>query len=118
MVSLRDFIYKFPKTQCPQDAIDFANTLDGIWVSEEVRDAQLRYVKLLFDYAQRWRDLFADYKREKHLIDYNDMEALFLKLLNMPEVAANIPRNTNTCLLMNFRTHHQSKCVSSIGCQK
>lgn len=103
MVSLRDFIYKFPKTQCPQDAIDFANTLDGIWVSEEVRDAQLRYVKLLFDYAQRWRDLFADYKREKHLIDYNDMEALFLKLLNMPEVAANIQEEYKYLLVDEFQ---------------
>ncbi|GAA6529378.1 hypothetical protein LPYR103PRE_13510 [Segatella asaccharophila] len=90
MVRLRDFIYGLPKKSCCPAALDFASTLDNIWVSEEVRDMQLRYIRLLFKYAKKWRTVFVDYKRTKHLIDYNDMEALFLDLLGMPDVAADI----------------------------
>lgn len=103
MVALRDFIYKFPKTMCPAEAIDFAHTLDNIWVSEEVRDMQLGYIRLLFKYAEKWRTMFKEYKRTKHLIDYNDMEELFLELLNMADVADDIKEEYKYLLVDEFQ---------------
>ncbi len=104
MASLRDFINKrLSKALMLPEAIEFAATLDDIWVSEEVRDAQLRYVRLLFKYAGRWREMFAAYKRGKHLVDYNDMEALFLKLLGMPGVAEDIREEYKYLLVDEFQ---------------
>lgn len=44
----------------------------------------------LFDIASKWKDGFNEFKTRRHIIDYNDMERLFLQLLDMPQVADEI----------------------------
>lgn len=103
MVALHDFILGLPKSLGTEDASAFAHTLDNIWLSEEVRDMQLRYISLLFTYAERWRTMFREYKCTKHLIDYNDMEELFLELLGMEDVADDIREEYKYLLVDEFQ---------------
>ena len=49
-----------------------------------------KIINILFDIAQRWKDGFNDFKAKRHIIDYNDMERLFLELLDKPQVEAEI----------------------------
>lgn len=49
-----------------------------------------KYASLIFDLAVRWRKEYRRYKDEHRLIDYNDMEQLFLQLLDSPEVQEDI----------------------------
>jgi ATP-dependent exoDNAse (exonuclease V) beta subunit len=48
------------------------------------------YAEIVFSLAKRWKKTYRHYKDEHHLIDFNDMEELFLKLLGMPEVQNDI----------------------------
>lgn len=103
IAGLHDFILSLPKSVCSDDAAAFAHTLDGLWASEEVRDLQLEYVSLLFKFAKEWRRKFEEYKRTKHLIDYNDMEKLFYQLLCMPDVAEDISEEYKYLLVDEFQ---------------
>ena len=44
------------------------------------------FVKSMFRLAKVWRDDFKAYKKTNHIISYNDMEQLFLQLLDNEEV--------------------------------
>ena len=39
----------------------------------------------IFKIAKRWRDRFAQYKKDNSIIEYNDMESYFLSMLKDPE---------------------------------
>ena len=49
-----------------------------------------KYAEIIFSLAKRWQKGYRQYKDEHHLIDFNDMEELFLKLLGMDEVKQDI----------------------------
>ena len=49
-----------------------------------------KMITILFDIAKEWKDDFNEFKTRRHIIDYNDMERLFLELLGMPEVTKEI----------------------------
>ena len=60
-----------------------------VFTKESAND-QREYASLIFDLASRWQKEYRQYKDEHHLIDFNDMEEMFLKLLNMKEVQEDI----------------------------
>ena len=43
-------------------------------------------VETIFDIAIRWKEGFVEFKKRRHIIDYNDMEQHFLNLLKKDEV--------------------------------
>ena len=49
-----------------------------------------KMITILFNIAWEWKDGFNTFKAQRHIIDYNDMERLFLKLLSMPQVVEEI----------------------------
>ena len=49
-----------------------------------------KYAKIIFSLANKWQEVYRKYKDEHHLIDFNDMEELFLKLLDNKEVQEDI----------------------------
>ena len=49
-----------------------------------------KMINILFEIAKKWKDGFNEFKAKRHIIDYNDMERLFLKLLDKPQVEAEI----------------------------
>ncbi len=68
----------------------FYNKFKDIMSSQGVYELQEAYINTLFELAQRWRDKYAAFKRNKNLIDFNDMEKYMLKLLEREEVCKEI----------------------------
>ena len=56
----------------------------------EIAADQRKYAALIFRLASRWQKEYRQYKDEHHLIDFNDMEEMFLKLLSLEEVQEDI----------------------------
>ena len=77
------------KKRGPQ-ADAFAAKASMVWHAPEVYELQERYVRILFTLAERWRKRYEQFKREKSLLDYNDMEKYMLQLLSIPGIANDI----------------------------
>lgn len=58
--------------------------------TKESAEDHRKYAALIFRLASRWQKDYRQYKDEHHLIDFNDMEEMFLDLLGMSEVQNNI----------------------------
>ena len=56
----------------------------------EMAQDQREYAKIIFSLASRWQKEYRQYKDEHHLIDFNDMEEMFLRLLDLQEVQQDI----------------------------
>ena len=57
----------------------------------------------LFNIAKNWKEGFHAFKKSRHIIDYNDMERLFLDLLKKPKVAAEIQDNYKLMMVDEFQ---------------
>lgn len=79
----------FPDTIKKKDPNLFEN-LAKIMNTEDARDLQLEYKDIIFAIARRWKESFEQYKKEKRLIDYSDMEKYFVLLLENEEVKKDI----------------------------
>ena len=62
-----------------------------------------KMITILFDIAKEWKDGFNAFKAQRHIIDYNDMERLFLKLLNMPQVVDEIKGTYKLMMVDEFQ---------------
>ena len=77
------------KTPCCEKAAEqactnFTNLKDQLSVADTSVDALAilePFVKSVFRLAKVWHDDFIAYKRNNHIISYNDMEQIFLRLL-------------------------------------
>lgn len=69
-------------------------------LTQERADDHRRYAEIILRLAKEWRDLYRKYKDEHHLIDFNDMEVMFLKLLDMEEVQQDI-RSRYACIYVD-----------------
>ena len=69
----------------------FSECLAGAKVfTAESAKHQRDYASLIFRLACRWQKEYRQYKDEHHLIDFNDMEKMFLQLLEIKEVQRDI----------------------------
>lgn len=62
-----------------------------------------KMVLTLFDIAVNWKKGFEDFKKMHHIIDYNDMERLFLQLLDTTEVRQEIEGNYKLLMVDEFQ---------------
>ena len=60
---------------------DFKDKVTGIPTSVSHLDILMPFVRSIFELAAVWRNDFKTYKQNNHIISYNDMEQLFLKLI-------------------------------------
>ena len=69
----------------------FSESLAGstLFTAESAKH-QREYASLIFRLASRWQKEYRQYKDEHHLIDFNDMEEMFLQLLDIKEVQQDI----------------------------
>lgn len=49
-----------------------------------------KYAEIIIKLAKKWRGVYREFKNKNHLIDFNDMEEMFLQLLGMEEVRNDI----------------------------
>ena len=74
-----------------ENYIRFSASLTALSLfTEDSAADQRKYAALIFRLASRWKKEYRQYKDEHHLIDFNDMEEMFLKLLNEKEVQDDI----------------------------
>ena len=66
------------------------NLADSKIFTAETAEDHRKYAELIFNLAERWQKGYRQYKAEHHLIDFNDMEEMFLQLLEMKEVQQDI----------------------------
>ena len=62
-----------------------------------------KMINILFDIAKDWKDGFNDFKAKRHIIDYNDMERLFLELLGKPQVKQEIEGTYKLMMVDEFQ---------------
>lgn len=62
-----------------------------------------RMITILFDIAKEWKDDFNEFKTRRHIIDYNDMERLFLELLSKDEVQQEIKGTYKLMMVDEFQ---------------
>ena len=65
---------------CPWFA-EFEALMDSLIVSKSYLTVIEPFVRSVFALAKAWRDDFVNYKQQNHIISYNDMERIFLRLL-------------------------------------
>lgn len=77
-------------TKCGPLADNMRKKLANLWHSQLVYEEQETYIRLLFHLAERWKNRFRTFKKERNLLDYNDMEKYLRDLLNNKELASEI----------------------------
>lgn len=84
-------------------AESFEQHMASIWTSGMLYRKQERYINILFDLAQRWKENFAQFKREKNLLDYNDMEKYMRLLMQNEDVASEISQSYRYLFVDEFQ---------------
>lgn len=74
-----------------------------IWQSKEVYDSLAQYIDIIFDLAERWRDKYAQFKRENNLLDFDDQEKYFYELLMNSECAGEISKGYRYVFVDEFQ---------------
>lgn len=80
-----------------------SDRLANIWVSQDIFDKQESYIKLLFNLAMRWKENFAQFKRDKNLLDYNDMEKYMRLLMQNDDIASEISQSYRYLFVDEFQ---------------
>ena len=81
----------------------FEKRIANVWSSKMVYDKQEPYIRLLFDLAKRWKENFAQFKREKNLLDFNDMEKYMRLLLQNEDIASEISESYRYLFVDEFQ---------------
>lgn len=77
--------------------------LGDIWQSNEVYEIQKKYINTIFTLASRWQEKYARFKREKNLIDYNDMELFMNRLLQNETARADMSQSYQYLFVDEFQ---------------
>lgn len=68
------------------DIINDVGRIEGLWNQRytcvELKDTCNTYVDLLFSLAVEWHRKYQEFKRQRHLVDFKDMEVFFYRLLS------------------------------------
>lgn len=71
---------------------EFKDTLNLAYVSQSALEILGPFVDSIFKLAKAWREDNIAYKKQNHIISYNDMEQLFLKLITEEKEVQNYVR--------------------------
>lgn len=74
----------------PPKSTQLRDKLASVWHWPVVYESQKEYIELLFDLAAKWKERYNNYKKEKNLLDFNDMEKYLRDLLNDERVSKEI----------------------------
>jgi ATP-dependent exoDNAse (exonuclease V) beta subunit len=93
----------------PKNAVPFPILEDAkqkavdLWRSQEVYDLQEEYIKTIFRLAKQWNEQYTQYKLNKRIVDFSDIEHYMHKLLQDKEVAAEIGRTYTHLFVDEFQ---------------
>lgn len=66
------------------------DALVSMWQSKEIYEQVAEYINIIFDLASRWQKQYAEFKKVRNLLDFNDLEKYLLQLLEDEEAACEI----------------------------
>ena len=82
---------------------DAKQKVKDLWCSQEVYDLQEQYIKTIFRLAKEWNEQYRQYKLNKRVVDFNDMEHYMYRLLQDKEVATEIGRTYTHLFVDEFQ---------------
>ena len=88
------------ETKCPGHT-EFVDGIKGLSVSADQLDVLEPYVRAIFTLAKEWRDDYVAYKKQNHIISYNDMERIFLHLITHKEEVKEYVRNNFRLIMVD-----------------
>ena len=74
-----------------------------IWCSQEVYDLQEQYIQTIFRLAKEWNKQYTEYKLNKRIVDFSDIEHYMHKLLQDKEVAKEVGRTYTHLFVDEFQ---------------
>ncbi len=74
-----------------------------LWQSRNVYDLQEKYITTIFRLAKEWNEQYTQYKLNKRIVDFSDIEHYMHKLLQDKEVAAEIGRTYTHLFVDEFQ---------------
>jgi len=78
-----------------------SSTSTDSWKSPQ--EMMITMVQTIFRIASNWNNGFKDFKDSRHIIDYNDMEEKFLKLLDSEDVCSEIRADYKLMMVDEFQ---------------
>ena len=87
---LGKFLNDFTIEDLGPKAQKMCSSLAQLWRSHEVYDKQVEYIDLLFSLAAKWNKQYTEYKRKRHVVDFDDMEKYMLQLVDDSRIAEEI----------------------------
>lgn len=84
-------------------AAAFQEKMGSLWTSCMVYDKQEEYIKLIFSLALLWKENFRQFKQEKNLLDYNDMEKYMCQLMQDAAIATEIGQSYRYLFVDEFQ---------------
>lgn len=93
-----------PKTTQPDPMVEEAiqKALD-LWGSQEVYELQEKYIRIIFRLAKEWNEQYTQYKLNKRIVDFSDIEHYMHKLLQDKEVAEEIGKTYTHLFVDEFQ---------------
>lgn len=82
---------------------DARQKANDIWCSQEVYDLQEKYIQTVFRLAKEWNKQYAEYKLNKRIVDFSDIEHYMHKLLQDKEVAKEVGRTYTHLFVDEFQ---------------
>ena len=93
-----------PKNLAPDTNLqDARQKAADLWRSQEVYDLQEQYIRTIFRLAKEWNEQYTQYKLNKRIVDFSDIEHYMHKLLQDKEVAAEIGRTYTHLFVDEFQ---------------
>lgn len=74
-----------------------------LYCSQDVYDLQEKYIQTIFRLAKEWNKQYTEYKLNKRIVDFSDIEHYMHKLLQDKEVAAEVGRTYTHLFVDEFQ---------------
>ena len=100
-----DRICRLDRIKAEMGEENFNRLADNLsdYIQAAPRERMKKMVNHIFDIAEKWNKEFLDFKKENHIIDYNDMERLFLELLDQDAVKQEIQGTYRLLMVDEFQ---------------
>ena len=81
----------------------FINLQDKLISHSSIYVLLEKYIRTVFSLALKWKDSYETFKKERRLLDFNDIQKYFSELLEMPEVVDEIKSRYKVSLVDEFQ---------------
>lgn len=88
---------------CPDEFDFFASLSDRILADRRTYALIESYIETIFRLALKWQDEYKQFKNERRLLDFNDVQRYFARLLDLPEVVDEIRSRYKVAMVDEFQ---------------